>query len=201
MNLYDEYLARSLLSTMCTWSHVWHDHDSDFWNSRSRLSRGRTSWGKYLSIQTPAFSCGRHAYFQFAITICILRTKISPADAKLGCAWNLILRRSSQTVTGLHRELTKSRSLRRKTWQWELRRNPEIAWESFRSNFHRSANSIFIVFTFKKDQLLLRKDSYLYNLLNAQLLYVYVHIKKNSQPDKFDAQKLHYAFRSRNNDR
>lgn len=79
--------ARSLLSTLCTRSRLARDHDSDFWNSRSRLPRGR-NLPKYRSIP-PAFSCEldseleRHAYFQFAITICISCTKTSPADAKL----------------------------------------------------------------------------------------------------------------------
>lgn len=38
---------------------------------------------EYLSIQAPAFSCGRHTYFQFAVAIRISCTRISFADAKL----------------------------------------------------------------------------------------------------------------------
>lgn len=64
---------------------------------------------------------------------------------KTGCAANLILYRSYELSRGLHWE---SRSLQRKTWQWELRCNLKIPWESSWSKFHRNVNSIFIAFAF-----------------------------------------------------
>jgi len=121
------FLARSLLSTMCT-------YPFGTWSQQRLLKQFKSAaslqnLSKYLSIRAPAFSCRRHIYFQFAVAIRISCTKISPADAKLDAPQTWF---STALIVchGVTSELTKSLSLRRKTWQWELRRNLEISWES-----------------------------------------------------------------------